>query len=182
MFIVTIPCDSHKRLEKSTSTLPPHHCTIPTRRTLPQSLKAQLKKKREKEGGWGGVEKKKKRSKFVVRRSRIVVLSARYRLRSLLDKHSVVLRRNKEQQKTPAYRWRVGVCARVRACVCAKREETAQRLQGGMQFVCYSCFFFSLLPLVAKIIQKPSRYWRDVGKRDTCFLLSVITCVFSCAP
>lgn len=122
-----------------------------------------------------------KKSKFVARRSRIVVLSARYRLRSLLDKHSVVLRRNKERQKTPAYRW---VCVQARArvcvCVCAKREETARRLQGGMQFVCYSCFF-SLFPLVAKIIQKPSQYWRDVGKKDTCFLLSVITCFLVCA-
>lgn len=45
MFIVTIPCDSHKRLEKSTSTLPPHYCTLPTLPSLPQSLKALLKKK-----------------------------------------------------------------------------------------------------------------------------------------
>lgn len=29
MFIVTIPCDLHKRLEKSTSTLPPLLCTLP---------------------------------------------------------------------------------------------------------------------------------------------------------
>lgn len=149
MFIVTIPCDSHKRLEKSTSTLPPHHCTIPTRRTLPQSLKAQLKKKREKEGGWGGVEKKKKRSKFVVRRSRIVVLSARYRLRSLLDKHSVVLRRNKEQQKTPAYRWRVGVCARARVYVhvCVQKEK---RQRNDFKEECNLCVipvFFSLSSL-----------------------------------
>ncbi len=47
MFIVTIPCDLHKRLEKSTSTLPPLRCTLPT--LLPQSLKALLKKKK----GWG---------------------------------------------------------------------------------------------------------------------------------
>lgn len=140
MFIVTIPYDSHKRLEKSTSTLPPLHPPLP----IPQSTTKEEKEKR-----WG------KESKFVVRRSRIVVLSVCFPLRSLLDKHSVVLRRNKEWQKFLLCRWRVG-------------GETV-KLQGETQFV---WFFFPR----AKIIQTPNEYVQDSGKKDACFLLSRIIC------
>lgn len=83
MFIVTIPCDSHKRLEKSTSTTlpPPSHTPYPP---IPQSTT------KEEEGVRRGEQKIK--SKFVVKRSRIVVLSVCFPLRSLLDKHSMALR------------------------------------------------------------------------------------------
>lgn len=43
MFIVTIPCDLHKRLENSTSILAALRHTLPS---LPRSLKALLKKKK----------------------------------------------------------------------------------------------------------------------------------------
>ena len=149
MFIVTIPCDSHKRLEKSTSTLPPLLCTLPTLLPLPppQSLKAQLRKEKK---GWG-----RKKSKFVVKRSRIVVLSVCFRLRSLLDKQSVVLRCNKEWRKTPVCGWRVwgggggGPVREGDETRCAAKRFLTKRLQGGTQFVLF--LFFK----VAKIIQKP---------------------------
>lgn len=51
MFIVTIPCDSHKRLEKSTSILPPLPILLPLSSPIPQSITKEeegVKKKKEK--------------------------------------------------------------------------------------------------------------------------------------
>lgn len=132
MFIVTIPCDSHKR-QKSTSTLPPLLCTLPTLPSLPPPIPQSTTKEEE------GVGKKKK-IKFVVKRSRIVVLSVCFRLRSLLDKQSMVLRCNKE--------WRKLLCSGGERAGARERDETrcaAKRFlttphQGGTQFVCYFCF------------------------------------------
>lgn len=55
MFIVTIPCDSHKRLEKSTSIPPPRLFTLlPPHPSIPQSItkEGEEVRKKKKENLW----------------------------------------------------------------------------------------------------------------------------------
>lgn len=150
MFIVTIPCDLHKRLEKSTSTLPPLHCTLP-HTPLPPPIPQSTTKE-------AGVREGEIKSKFVVKRSRIAALSACYWLRSLLDKHSVVLRRNKEWQKLVEI---VGV-----ACMHGyERRDTVATSRWSTILMLFLFFFV----VAAKITQKPNHNAKENDKKIPVF-------------
>lgn len=130
----TVPCDSHKRLEKSTFPLPPLLCTLPAPPSPPpppcllQSLKAQLKKNK----GW----EEKKKIKFVVNAAGLLCSQSALAQIPIRQTHSGV----KVQQRVTK-----SSCVRVESERACERETRRKRFlatphQGGAQFVCYFCF------------------------------------------
>lgn len=158
MFIVTIPCDSHKR-QKSTSTLPPLLCTLPTLPSLPPPIPQSTTKEEE------GVGKKKNQICGETQQDccALSLLSAQIPIRQ--TEYGVKVQQR--VTKTTVFGWRAGGSARERRDkMCSEKvphDATSRR-----NTICVLFLFFK----VAKIIQKPNQYVRGAGKKG--YLFSVV--------